>query len=172
MKANSLPNQVQLKSLLNYSPVEGNFYWKEPGPGRKTGVPAGRLDKSTGYVRIKINQKEYYANRLAWVYTTGEDPGDLQVDHYNGDRSNNAWHNLQLLTNQQNSIKKHTLRGGSSQYRGVSWNKDRRKWQVKIQTNGKTNYLGQYDSEKEAAVVACLYAKMVYHKEHSTYVMP
>jgi hypothetical protein len=106
------------------------------------------------------------------MYVTGEDPGEKHVDHINGDRSNNAFHNLQLLTNQQNITKQHKLLGGSSQYRGVTWHKSTGKWAAQLMANRKNQHLGLYSSEKEAAVVACLYARMVYHKEHSTYEMP
>eukprot|EP00899_Mesostigma_viride_P009897 jgi/Mesvir1/18909/Mv18901-RA.2 len=44
--------------------------------------------------------------------------------------------------------------GGSSQYRGVTWDKQRGRWRVSLRIRGKTKYLGQYDDEVEAARAA------------------
>ena len=38
-----------------------------------------------------------------------------------------------------------------SKYVGVSWNKQKRKWQAEIKINGKSKNLGSYHDEKEAA---------------------
>jgi hypothetical protein len=39
----------------------------------------------------------------------------------------------------------------SSAFRGVSWNKGRKKWEARIWKDGKQAYLGYYDDEEEAA---------------------
>jgi hypothetical protein len=39
----------------------------------------------------------------------------------------------------------------TSEYVGVSWNKKRRKWKAQISHDGKNQYLGSYDDEREAA---------------------
>lgn len=41
--------------------------------------------------------------------------------------------------------------GGSPQYKGVTWHKQRRKWQAIIQIAGKSRYLGVFASEEKAA---------------------
>lgn len=38
----------------------------------------------------------------------------------------------------------------SSKYKGVSWNKKGKKWQVSLMLDGKLKYLGQYSNEDEA----------------------
>ena len=43
------------------------------------------------------------------------------------------------------------IRIPTSQYKGVSWNKYRDKWQSQIKINGKKKYLGSFTSEEEAA---------------------
>lgn len=42
------------------------------------------------------------------------------------------------------------LKNASSKYKGVSWNKAKRKFQSEIMHDGKKKYLGRFDCEKEA----------------------
>ncbi len=166
-KAKPLPfTQQQLHELFDYSIVEGNFYWRKLSGRCKKGYLAGCTTKSHGYVHIRVDGSAYKAHRLAWLYVTGEDPGDLQVDHINGDTSNNAFHNLQLLTQKQNVARKHILHGGASKYRGVR--RSLKKWSACVA--GK--YHGNYDREIDAAHVAYLYSHHVYHVGYSNYKMP
>ena len=49
-----------------------------------------------------MNGVLYYAGRLVWMWVTGEDPGDCEIDHGNRHRDNNAWHNLSMITAAEN----------------------------------------------------------------------
>src|SRR5699024_11844646 len=43
-------------------------------------------------------------------------------------------------------------RGGStSRYKGVSWDKSRRRWRADIKVNGKQVHLGRFENEEDAA---------------------
>lgn len=42
---------------------------------------------------------------------------------------------------------------GTSKYKGVCWDKRRKKWRVALAHNHKRSYLGYFDDEKEAARV-------------------
>lgn len=79
---------------------------------------------------------------------------EIQIDHKDGDGLNNRRSNLRPASNQQNC---HNARGyqgkGSSKYKGVSWDKNRRKWGAYIRVGGKVRNLGRFDSEMEAARV-------------------
>ena len=43
-------------------------------------------------------------------------------------------------------------KGTSSRYRGVGWNKANRKWLARIQKDKKFIYIGQFETEEEAAL--------------------
>ena len=72
----------------------------------------------------------------------------LVVDHKDNNKLNNNVNNLQLITNRENSNKKHIP--SSSQYVGVSWNKRSRKWHANIYYNKKLKHLGYFKDELEA----------------------
>jgi hypothetical protein len=92
--------------------------------------------------RKKIHQlvAEAFLNHTPNGYT-------IVVDHIDNNKKNNRVDNLQLITPRKNSSKD---RVGSSKYTGVSWHKNRLKWQSSIQINGKFKYLGVFESEENA----------------------
>jgi hypothetical protein len=81
-------------------------------------------------------------------------PGD-ETDHENGDGLDNRRSNLRPATRSQNKgnmgkPKRPDGTAHTSQYKGVSWDKSRERWQAKITTHGTTRNLGRYDDEAEA----------------------
>ena len=67
------------------------------------------------------------------------------VDHINNDKLNNTLGNLQLISQRENVSK--DKKGFSSQYIGVYWSKNNKKWSSQIQINGKLKHLGLFNSE-------------------------
>lgn len=104
---------------------------------------------SNGYV---------YADRSLWriaLHRLIAGPRDAEcVDHANGNRLDNRASNLRIATYAQNSANRgpDRRRGGkSSEYKGVSWNRERQHWRAYIHVNGKTTALGSFSEEKDAA---------------------
>ena len=75
------------------------------------------------------------------------------VDHINGDTLDNRKCNLRICTQADNmkNQKKHIR--NTSGYKGVSWNKKSKAWEVSITQNGKRHYLGMYKDKEEAIKV-------------------
>jgi HNH endonuclease/AP2 domain len=118
-------------------------------------------------VTICVDRQHYLAHRLAWLYMTGAWPKD-QLDHKNGVRNDNRWHNLRETTAQENA---HNQDDNSkkancySKHIGVSWHKQRRRWRAYIKVSGKNRHIGLFDTEK-AARAAYLKAKDELHPTH------
>jgi len=108
-----LPEQYLLQRDFTYYPSTGLFVRhrpkKEKGKAREYHISegyCGRLEKS-GYIKIIYKGESYQAHRLIWKYMTDEDPEI--VDHINGDRFDNRWHNLRNVDaalNARNTRKK------------------------------------------------------------------
>lgn len=73
----------------------------------------------------------------------------LVVDHIDNNSLNNKLDNLQIITQRENVCK--DRKNGSSEFTGVSWYSHAKKWQARIQINGKSEYLGLFNCELKAA---------------------
>jgi len=74
-----------------------------------------------------------------------------QVDHISGGTLDNRKANLRLCTAAENSYNQKPVLGGSSRYKGVTWNIQHRKWHVRIGYEGRRVHLGYFVDEDDAA---------------------
>ena len=140
MKAKPLPTKEELDKKYLYDPLTGVLISRRRGTECKA-------ENYKGYRVLRINGKEFMAHRVIWVMMTGQDPGELEIDHDNRIKNDNHFQNLRLVTHGGNQSNKNT--------RGVTRHKDR--WKARVQRNGK-NILDKYfDTEQEAldAVKKC-----------------
>ncbi len=139
--------QSSLKEILNYDSRTGTFTWLVSRPnGVKVGDIAGRVG-NRGYRKIGIARKTYEAHRLAFLYVNGEWPANI-VDHIDGCKDNNAWNNLRNATNAQNQANSRLRAGNRLGMKGVC--RYYNKFKAQIKADGKTVYLGLFDSPESA----------------------
>jgi hypothetical protein len=78
--------------------------------------------------------------------------GWARVDHRNGDPLDNQRHNLREATNAQNGHNRSPDdRAMASGFKGVTWDRQRRKWRARIMANGARRSLGHFADEAVAA---------------------
>lgn len=152
----------RLLELLFYDPITGIFTW-EVNEGKKViGKQAGSINKNSGYVEIRIDNKLYYGHRLAWFYVYGTWPIN-QIDHKNNIRHINSLINLQEATQLENNKKLGMKSTNTSGYKGVF--KKGNKFISKIVVNRKNIYIGTFNCPIEAAKAYDLAAQ----KHHATF---
>lgn len=79
-------------------------------------------------------------------------PRGMVVDHINHNGLDNRRANLRVVTQQQNSWNStRGLHRGKSRYKGVSWDKNNRKWAATIRVGGRCKRLGFFEDEISAA---------------------
>jgi len=115
--------------------------------GSRVGT-AHRSGSAPGYIRFKHAGRLWLAHRVAWFLHYGEWPA-TDIDHIDGDRSNNRLANLRLASRSQNMLNGGTGRANTSGYRGVMWDKTKQRWRAVSQGR----HIG-YFAEKEAAIAA------------------
>ena len=77
-----------------------------------------------------------------------------RVDHIDRNRLNSRRSNLRPVTPSGNSQNTPSKWGTSSQFRGVTWSKQRQKWIATVRAAGRLHYLGGFESERDAADAA------------------
>ena len=75
----------------------------------------------------------------------------IKPDHKDRDGLNNQRNNLRVCTEQQNNFNRKGWLNCSSTYKGVTWDKNAKKWRPSITINNKKIHLGSFDSETKAA---------------------
>lgn len=150
----------RLRELLHYDPETGLFTWIVNRGCIKAGTQAGCIDD--GYVKILVCGRKYRANRLAWLYMTGEWPRKL-VDHEDTDRANNRWSNLRELTFVENLQNRRKARSDSrTGLLGVTYDKRANLYFARIVVNGKRLRFG-YSQDPEVSSRAYVEAKRRLH---------
>ena len=154
-------NQERARELFNYSPETGVISWsKTSGPRSQKGAEAGW--SQAGYRRIQADGEMYMSHRVAWLLAYGDWPF-AQIDHIDGNRTNNRLENLREASHLENMKNKKTYTTNKSGVVGVYWAADREKWRARI--GGKN--LGAHSSI-EAAATERREAEITqeYHRNH------
>lgn len=109
-----------------------------------------------GYLMVILSDKNNKRNTtkvhqlVSIVFLNHKKSGHkLVVNHKDFNRQNNYLDNLEIVTQRENSNRKHIK--SSSKYIGVFWDNSRGKWVSKIQINGKSKHLGCFNIEIEAS---------------------
>ena len=89
-------------------------------------------------------------------------PKGLEIDHINHNTLDNCKSNLRIATHSQNQMNHIKCKNKSSKYKGVSWNKQNKKWMAYIYLNGKRTYLGLFRKEIDGAYAYDKMAKKLF----------
>lgn len=140
----------QISNLLSYDPETGLLTWKVKRGASRVGKVAG-FHKCRGYIAVRVMGVIYHAHRVAWaLYNNESPPTDREIDHIDGDKSNNRIANLRLATSRQNKYNVGISAQNTSGAKGVTYRKNRGKWQAQISVDNACVYLGSYNSFDDA----------------------
>jgi hypothetical protein len=145
----TIMTEQELRKHLRYDAKTGEFWWLKRKVGRQMKRPAGTTN-TLGYRVIWIDYKSYYAHRLAFLYMTGSMPE--QVDHIDGNPSNNSWGNLResdVCRNRRNCARRKT-NASATGYTGVYYDRSRHNYKVCIGYNRKWVHLGRFNNINDA----------------------
>lgn len=114
---------------------------------------AGRLFNAKDgrhFYLIKINQVLYAVHRIIFAIHHGFDPLQKEVDHIDGNATNNNPSNLRICTRQENSCNKGLAVNNKSGHTGVTWCKRTQKWMAQIGFDKKAIFLGRFNKIEDA----------------------
>lgn len=149
-----LENRLERIQLAIEKGFTGN-----PETGEVFGIRGGLVTNKNkdGYIIItfKYKTKLKYVRAHQFIYYLSHGTVVEQIDHINCVRDDNRISNLRSITNQENAFNAHKAKG-------CFWCKREKKWQAKINVDGKQIYLGYFLEEADARQ-AYLDAKEKYH---------
>lgn len=131
--------QEYLRERFNYDEDTGILTWRTHlRKARYVGKEAGTLKGK--YRVVYLHKKGCLSHRLIWVYMYGEIPEGKEIDHIDGDTTNNRISNLRLASRNENMWNRRA--------RGYRY-KDG-KFQVEMKHLGKFIYVGRFKTKEEA----------------------
>jgi hypothetical protein len=90
--------------------------------------------------------------RAIWIKHHGPIPSMLQIDHINGNPLDNRIENIRICRPSENfRNRRKQLSPSTSKFKGVHWDKKRKKWIAGISFNKKHYDLGAFNCEEDAA---------------------
>lgn len=163
-----------VRELIEYDPATGTLSWKlrnrlcftsdracSTWNAQNAGKPALTSGQSNGYLRGSIFKQGALAHRVAFAIAYGRWPSE--IDHINGDKSDNRLENLREVTRAEN-MRNLPRRKKSGAVMGVSQTPNGKAWVARI---GDSIRLGTFATE-DAAIAARreAMAQRGYHPNH------
>ena len=158
----------ELRKLLRYDPETGKLFWRKREPAtfsatakrtaehvcanwnaRYAEKEAFTAKSLNGYKTGAIFNRNYYAHRVAWAITHSSWPKQ-EIDHVNGNPSDNRLFNIREASRSQNERNKGIRRNNTSGYSGVSPHSQMKKWVASITVDGVQKHLGVFDTVTDA----------------------
>ena len=137
-----------------------------------------------GYTAIIDDEDYAYLSQWKWQYHKGyavrtkkgrhiymhrvinDTPDGKQTDHINTCKLDNRRANLRTVSRGENNTNRPSERGSSSKWKGVSWNKTRKIWEVQLKPVGAPKMrIGYFRSESDAATAYNLAAAIYSNSE-------
>ena len=159
--AASIISPDELRRHVSYDPLTG-IVTRLAGVERYKGKVAGNR-RPDGYWVLQVAGRNMLAHRIGWILSHGPIPVGCQIDHRDGDRSNDRLDNLRCGSHADNQHnRKQALVDSRCGLMGVRFHRQSGKWQSRITVSSKEICLG-YHSTPEAAHAAYLTAKRELH---------
>lgn len=143
--------------IFKYS--DGKIY--RHGESKEAGT-----DKGNGYRMVCVRGKKYLTHRVIWEMINGNIPYGLEIDHIDGNRSNNRIDNLRLVKRSNNNKNKSKQLNNTSGVTGVTWCKKHKKWIARYKLNGKQVQIGRFDNLDDARNAREKVAMKIFSERH------
>lgn len=140
---------------------EGVLYWKRKTASKckvKVGSIVGCI-RSDGYVSLGFLGKRFFAHRIIWEMHFGPIPKGMQIDHIDGDRSNNKIENLRVVNDQLNRLNSNKYKNNKTGVTGVMYDKSAKSWRAHFLSKPIGRYKSFVDA-CEARIVAEVSSKL------------
>jgi hypothetical protein len=166
----AIPTQARVREYFNYDPMTGNLLFRERSAKEfskasyakhlsRLGDVAGSLNRD-GYVKVFVDGTYHSAHRVIWLHVFGDwvTYPEFEIDHVNGDRSDNRLKNLRKCTKSENQRNAGMRISNTSGVHGVNWKPKYTskvgdgRWVARIWNGPRHVYLGAFKTLDEAKI--------------------
>ena len=166
VKVKSALSPERLAQLLLYEPETGKLYWQPRVQNdflghsdvlcrqfntRRAGKEAFAASHPEGYLQGEALGRRALAHRVVWALCNRVWP-EGEIDHINGDRSDNRIANLRCVTHGENQRNRRQAKNNTSGRTGVQWSKQAGRWQAAITLAGRQRVIGQFRNKQDAVM--------------------
>lgn len=154
----------EIKEFISYNPETGVFMWVKKRGAR--GIPGNIIDNATslGYRSVVFGRKHYFAHRVAWWFVYGVEP-ECEIDHINGDRTDNRISNLRLASREENTRNASVRKDSKTGVKGVS--PDGKSFKARCWADGVRHNLGNFRTIEAAAEAVCKFREENHKEFHN-----
>lgn len=156
----------RVRDLFAYDAADGRLVWRKkisPFSSVPVGAVAGTLMTDSGYRCVRIDRTGFYEHRLIWFWHYGAWPTP-EIDHINGQRSDNRIENLRVATRYQNARNTKHHRSNKTGARGVIFIRATGLYRASIGVDGRVIQIGHFKT-LDAASSAYREAQALHHGE-------
>jgi len=132
-----------LHELFEYR--DGNLFRKINRRSYKAGEKVGFLSRN-GYLRIRINKKNYYLHRIIFMMFYGYFPEE--IDHIDGNPLNNNINNLRAANPVLNGYNRKKFKNNTTGVKGIRFYKNA--YEARCSVNKKRFSIGRFKNLEEA----------------------
>lgn len=170
-------SQEYVQSLFEYDAATGMLRWKlrqqsDFATKRAWSIINTRnggktvATQSRGYYVVGIKNRRYRVHRIIWLMFKGEMPAG-EIDHINGNPSDNRIENLRLVSPLENRRNMKTPKNNTSGEIGVSFRRQRNTWRAYIMVNNQQLTLGHFPTKLEATAARSAGERLLgFHRNH------
>lgn len=165
-----------LRAALEYDPEAGTLRWKHRDnmPACVNWMAGKAVEPSlqhngfgNTYLRVCVSRKSYLVHRVAWLLTYGEIPEGCEIDHIDGDGTNNRLCNLRAVPHVINSRNQKRKKNCKSGVMGVTWLPEKSKWLARIGGGKNRKFVGLFEQFEDAVEARRRAEKELgYHTNH------
>lgn len=144
---------MSMHSSIDIAEIKATYYYAD---GRlRFRAPMGKAKAEyllpNGYRYAYVGGRLQVAHRIIWAMHYG-DPGDLDIDHIDGNKTNNKLVNLRVASRSQNNQNRRAAQSNNetSGVMGVHYDRSRKKWAASLNLNGEKVFFQRFETKEEA----------------------
>jgi len=155
------PTVERLREVFTLDSDTGELFWRVKIADKVVvGAKAGSK-RADGYVRVQVDKVRLLVHQVVFALTHGDWAG-CELDHANGNPSDNSPKNLRKADRFKNNYNRRVAKHNTSGTKGVFKQKQGICWNARLTTNGVLKRIGGFRTKEQASEFLDLWRAMAH----------